>query len=154
MGKPIEKFRLNVAAILLTPEGDMLICERNGIAGAWQFPQGGVDNGESLDQAITRELFEEIGVTADQWVELKQAGPFRYHFGEGRQVRGFHGKDQHFFLLEFLADPLAIDVHRPLPEFQAFQWIRPEEFSLNWVPQTKRAMYQEALLALLGLELR
>jgi putative (di)nucleoside polyphosphate hydrolase len=148
------RYRLNVAGMLMTPGGDLLICERLNLPGAWQFPQGGVDRGETLEEAITRELFEEIGVTADQWIERQQAGPFRYHFEAGRLIRGYCGKDQHFFLLEYLADPLAIDVHQPSAEFRSYQWIRPRDFDLCWVPITKRAMYQQVFEQLLGLPLR
>jgi putative (di)nucleoside polyphosphate hydrolase len=150
----LPRYRLNVAAMLLTPDGDLLVCERLHLNGAWQFPQGGVDRGESLEEAITRELQEEIGVTADQWIELRQIGPLRYHFGGGREIRGFHGKDQHFFLLEYFGDPLGIEVRQPDQEFGAFQWIRPEEFQLSWLPETKREMYQQAFTQLLGLPLR
>ena len=54
------KYRLNVAAILRNGAGKILIGERKDRSGAWQFPQGGVDEGETLAQALVRELREEI----------------------------------------------------------------------------------------------
>src|SRR5438067_8221410 len=56
------RYRLNVAAILQNREGKILVCERADATGAWQFPQGGVDEGETLEAALARELVEEIGL--------------------------------------------------------------------------------------------
>src|ERR1700759_3594117 len=55
-------FRPNVAAILINKEGLLFIAERAHIRGSWQFPQGGVDPGEGLEEALFREVEEEIGV--------------------------------------------------------------------------------------------
>ena len=52
------RYRANVAALVLNPAGGLLICERATIAGAWQFPQGGVDPGESPEEALFREVFD------------------------------------------------------------------------------------------------
>ncbi|MEK0446132.1 MAG: hypothetical protein RLZZ399_1453 [Verrucomicrobiota bacterium] len=147
------RYRLNVAAILRNPEGRILICERLGNPGAWQFPQGGVDAGESLEEALAREIEEEIGVTRDLCRPIAQAGPFRYEFGDGRKVKGFHGKDQHFFLVHFSGSPEAIRVDLPNPEFQAYRWIFPGDFSLAWLPSMKREMYARAFRSLLKIEL-
>lgn len=147
------RYRLNVAAILQSPQGHILICERLGRPGLWQFPQGGVDKGETLAEAIARELEEEVGVTADQWVEVRNDGPFRYHHEPGRKSKVYAGKDQHFFLLEFHAAPDSICVDLPAAEFQGYQWIEPQSFSLLWLPKNKRGMYQQAFAALLNIQL-
>ena len=42
------RYRPNVAAIIVNGDGNLLICERSNVPGAWQFPQGGVDDGESM----------------------------------------------------------------------------------------------------------
>ena len=46
----------------MNAEGFILVAERSNIRGAWQFPQGGVDPGEGLEEALFREIEEEIGV--------------------------------------------------------------------------------------------
>ncbi|MCV6606853.1 MAG: RNA pyrophosphohydrolase, partial [Campylobacterales bacterium] len=60
-----KKYRPNVAAVVLSstyPEKcEVFLGERSDIEGAWQFPQGGVDQGESYKEALFRELKEEIG---------------------------------------------------------------------------------------------
>ena len=45
----------------------MLICERSGQKGAWQFPQGGIDPGETALEAVRREIGEEVGFLPSQY---------------------------------------------------------------------------------------
>ena len=57
-----EGFRANVGIIVCDMRGSLLIGGRVG-QNAWQFPQGGIQAGESAEQAMFRELHEEIGLT-------------------------------------------------------------------------------------------
>ena len=54
-------YRLNVGLIIANKEGKLLICKRKGM-NSWQFPQGGIDYGETPLKAARRELFEEVGI--------------------------------------------------------------------------------------------
>ena len=54
-------YRENVAAILRNRRGEILVCERLDHAGAWQFPQGGIDAGETPEQALVREVVRRWG---------------------------------------------------------------------------------------------
>ena len=62
-----KRYRPNVAAVILSPkypsECEFFIAQRNDIKGAWQFPQGGIDEGENPREALFRELSEEIGTS-------------------------------------------------------------------------------------------
>ena len=146
------RFRLNVAGILRDRHGRILICERLGRRGCWQFPQGGVDPGESLEGALHRELYEEIGVGPELIEVRNQAGPYRYEF-DGIVVKGYSGKDQHFFLVHYHGEEDAICLDMPHPEFQAFRWILPETFDLQWLPVMKRPMYKQVFADLLWINL-
>ncbi|NMM80058.1 7,8-dihydro-8-oxoguanine-triphosphatase [Acidovorax sp. SRB_14] len=59
--------------ILLRPDGALLLCTRppgKVYAGYWEFPGGKIEAGESVEQALRRELIEELGVTigpAEVW---------------------------------------------------------------------------------------
>ncbi len=139
------KYRANVAAILRNPSGQILVCERLGVPGAWQFPQGGIDAGETPEQALTRELSEEIGVAADSFRIVAQRGPYRYAFGDGRTKKGFHGKEQIYFLCDFTQPDATINVETAHPEFQGFRWVAPGEFRVEWLPEMKRQVYREVL---------
>lgn len=136
------KYRANVAAILRNAAGRILVCERLGVADAWQFPQGGVDEGETPEEALARELWEEIGVEAQDFRIVGRRGPYRYAFGNGRTKKGFHGKEQLYFLCDFSAADTRIEVNTAHPEFQAFRWIDPAEFRLEWLPEMKREVYR------------
>ncbi len=139
------KLKANVAGILRNPRGDILICERLGMPGAWQFPQGGVDDGESPEQALRRELREEIGVTSDDYAIVSARGPYRYLFDADRKKKGHHGKEQTYFLCDFHAPDSRIDVDTEHPEFQAFRWIAPREFQIAWLPAMKQEVYRAVL---------
>ncbi len=135
-------YRENVAGILRNKDGKILICERLNVPGAWQFPQGGVDGGETLEQALEREIWEEIGVEGRDYRVVEGRGPYRYVFGEGRTKRGYHGKEQHYFLCDFVGPDSRIKVDQKNAEFSAWQWIAPAEFKLSWLPSMKTEVYR------------
>ena len=147
MGKKSDqsdlKYRLNVAAILRNCAGKILIGERIDRVGAWQFPQGGVDEGESLTQALARELSEEISLVPSAFRIVTTKGPYFYLFGSGKVVKGFHGKEQHYFLADFTGDPATINVNTPHPEFRDIRWVDPVEFNIDWLPRMKRKVYRK-----------
>ena len=135
-------YRLNVAGILRNGHGQILVCERIREKGAWQFPQGGVDEGETLEDALRRELWEEIGVESGDYRIVETRGPYHYLFGDGRKKRGHHGKEQHYFLCDFHAPDSRINVATEHPEFRAWQWIAPGEFQVVWLPEMKLEVYR------------
>ncbi len=148
----MPKLQQNVAAILRNSEGEILICERINPRGAWQFPQGGVDEGETVEEAITRELWEEIGIGADDFRIVKKLGGYQYLFPNGKK-RGHDGKDQTYFLCDFLAGDSAIDVETDHPEFRAWKWIHPEDFKRDWLPTMKIDVYSRVFRDFFGLEI-
>jgi len=137
------KYQPNVAAILRNPAGQILIAERATVAGAWQFPQGGIDPGEVAEQAIKRELWEEIGVLPQDYRVLEQRGPYFYLFPDGITKRGHQGKQQWYFLCDFHGPDSRINVATAHPEFRAWRWIDPRAFSLEWLPEMKREVYRQ-----------
>ena len=67
-----EGFRPNVGIVLMNPKGQVLWARRIGGQDAWQFPQGGIKSDETPEQALYRELKEEVGFGAKHFVELKK----------------------------------------------------------------------------------
>jgi putative (di)nucleoside polyphosphate hydrolase len=152
MSKSEPKFRANVAAILRNSEGKILICERIHIRNGWQFPQGGVDDGETLEQALTRELWEEIGIDPDDFRVVEMRGGYRYLFPGGRK-KGFEGKEQTYFLCDFLGQDSKINVQTENPEFRTWKWIAPNEFRKDWLPPMKLDVYSKVFADFFGIQL-
>jgi putative (di)nucleoside polyphosphate hydrolase len=144
------RFRPNVAALMVRPQGQLLICERTTVPGAWQFPQGGVDAGESLEDALYREVREEIGLLPKHYQIADRRDGYRYLYPEevrGKKVRkhGFHGQAQTYFLCRLAPDAPEVDVRQKPPEFCAYRWIEPVEFDLDWLPIFKRDVYRQVM---------
>ena len=57
-------YRLNVGLIIINDNGKLLLCKRKNM-NSWQFPQGGIDEGETPSRASKRELFEEVGIKSN-----------------------------------------------------------------------------------------
>jgi putative (di)nucleoside polyphosphate hydrolase len=152
MSNSEPKYQGNVAGILRNREGKVLICERLNVPGAWQFPQGGVDPGETVEQALKRELWEEIGLEPADFRIVEQRGGYRYLFSNGRR-KGHDGKEQTYFLCDFLGDDSKINIHTEHPEFRAWKWIAPGEFRSHWLPEMKREVYAAVFRDFLGIEI-
>jgi putative (di)nucleoside polyphosphate hydrolase len=144
MGSP--RYRSNVAAILKRADGRIFIGERSNVAGAWQFPQGGVKKSETLRAALSRELMEELSLTSTHYRVIESKGPYRYLFPPGRTKEGFDGQEQTYFLIEFIGTDSDLDVKTEEPEFVRFRWIEPSNFQIDWVPKFKREVYRRVFL--------
>ncbi len=152
------RYRPNVAALIVNPAGNLLICERMTIPGAWQFPQGGVDAGESLEQALYREVWEEVGLSANHYEVVDMRDGYRYLYpkqARNKKVRkhGSHGQEQTYYLCHLKAGAPQVNVHQKPREFRAYRWILPIEFDLDWLPGFKRDVYREVMRDFFQIEL-
>jgi len=151
-------YRPNVAACVVNPAGSLLICERASIPGAWQFPQGGVDPGESLEQALFREVREEVGLEPRHYEVMRRGKGYRYLYPQdarGKKLRkhGSHGQEQTYFLCHLKPGAPQVNVNQRPREFRAYRWILPEEFDLDWLPPFKRDVYREVMRDFFRIEL-
>lgn len=144
------RYRANVAALMVNAAGCLLICERATIPGAWQFPQGGVDSGETPEDALFREVREEVGLEPQHYEVIDRREGYRYLYPQGARSKklrkhGSHGQEQTYFLCYLKPDAPQVDVNQKQREFRAYRWILPEEFDLDWLPEFKRDVYREVM---------
>lgn len=143
-----EGYRPNVGIILANNHGQVLWAKRIGQEG-WQFPQGGINENESQEEALFRELGEEVGLSADD-VEIvgSTRGWLRYKLPQKllRQNNSdFVGQKQKWFLLKMLAGNENVKVDAsPSPEFDFWRWVS-YWYPLGQVVAFKRDVYRRAL---------
>ena len=140
---PSIRLRPNVAAILEKPDGRIFVAERIDVPGAWQFPQGGVDKGEGHEEALFREVREEIGLQPEAYEIVEERSGYDYVFPDGKtKWGGYRGQTQTYYRCRFEGPDEAIDLEACDVEFARFQWILPNEFNLRWVTEFKREVYE------------
>lgn len=147
-----EGYRPNVGIILSNAEGRVLWARRIG-QDAWQFPQGGIKQGESAEQALYRELFEEVGLRPEH-VEIigSTDGWLRYRLPE-RYIRWNSqplciGQKQVWFMLRLMGEEQDICLNNAdTPEFDHWRWV-DYWYPLDEVVSFKRDVYKDALKAL------
>lgn len=144
-----DGYRPNVGIILCNDLGQVLWARRIGQE-AWQFPQGGINANESAEQALYRELHEEIGLQkSDVEVLAVTRGWLRYRLPR-RMVRYNSkpvciGQKQKWFLLKLISNENKIDVESTdSPEFDGWQWTN-YWFPLTQVVSFKRDVYRQAM---------
>lgn len=146
------KYRPNAAGIVVNAEGKILVGERSDVPGAWQFPQGGIQENETARQALRRELEEEIGLSPDDYEISQEKGPYRYRFPAGRKKAGYDGQEQTYFLVRLRPGKTPSLEKAPAGEFSKLQWIAPDAFQLDWLPPMKRTVYRAVLRDFFGLK--
>jgi putative (di)nucleoside polyphosphate hydrolase len=144
----LSLYRPNVGVVLFNPQGKVWLGRRCNTPGPhnWQFPQGGVDQGEDLFQAALRELKEETGVVSVGWLGRTRDW-ITYDFPEGYKgakiARGWRGQKQVWFALRFSGEDAEVDLNADRHvEFDAWRWAELEETAGLVIP-FKRPTYQQ-----------
>lgn len=144
--------RPNVGVVLFHPDGRVWYGRRAGTPEphCWQFPQGGVDEGEDYEAAARRELAEETGVVSvEPLAEIQQwiAYDFPADYGGSKQARGYLGQKQKWFAFRFTGEESEIDLEQHAEiEFDAWRWGRLDEAPDLIVP-FKRKAYEQVVAA-------
>lgn len=144
-----EGYRANVGIILANADGKLLLAGRIGNKG-WQFPQGGMKVGETVKDAMFRELHEEVGLDVQDVEVLGVTRDWlRYRLPERYVRRGRGplciGQKQRWFMLKLTAPENRLRFDRcDSPEFDRWRWVdfwKP----VNEVIYFKRRVYASAL---------
>jgi putative (di)nucleoside polyphosphate hydrolase len=143
-------YRANVGMILCNDRQEVLWAKRKFPHNAWQFPQGGMRQGESLEDAMHRELNEELGLlptdvtilyrTVDWLIYDLPSHLIRYH-----QKPVCMGQKQHWFLLRLLSGDASICLDNDSdPELVEWTWVH-YEYPIQNVIDFKKQVYEQAL---------
>jgi putative (di)nucleoside polyphosphate hydrolase len=147
-----DGFRPNVGIILLNQKSQVFWGKRIRTH-SWQFPQGGIDRGENPEQAMFRELHEEVGLHPQHVQVLARTRDWlRYEVPDRfirRDARGhYKGQKQIWFLLQLVGHDWDLNLRATdHPEFDAWRW---NEYwvPLDMVVEFKRGVYEMALTEL------
>ena len=144
-----KSYRKNVGLIVLNQKNKLLLCRRKDQK-TWQFPQGGIDSGESPQAAAFRELFEEVGVRKKEVKVVQKSDHwFDYDLPEKYQkrsdtMRKFKGQTQKWFMFKANTElniNLSNDVQQ---EFVDYKWVS-FWYPISHIVPFKKDVYQNVL---------
>lgn len=119
-------YRSGIGLMIRNRDKLVFMGERLDNPGHFQMPQGGIDDGENLQSAVFRELYEETGIRnaviiAEMavWLHYDFPDDWRQRLFDGR----YKGQRQKWFLLDFTGEDSEIDLNaHEEQEFRSYQW--------------------------------
>ncbi|SFV57749.1 Adenosine (5')-pentaphospho-(5'')-adenosine pyrophosphohydrolase [hydrothermal vent metagenome] len=143
------EYRPNVSAVILSskyPEKcEFFIAHRSDIKNAWQFPQGGIDDGETPKEALFRELKEEIGYNDIEIIaEFPEWISYEFPNVISKKMYPFKGQRQKYFLVR-LKEDIYIDLNtHTTPEFEEYEFVAYQDL-FKKVTFFKRNIYRKVI---------
>ncbi len=140
--------RLGVGIIVLNKENKVFVGKRkDNPTNKWQMPQGGVDRGENLVNAMKRELKEETSIRSIEILKELE-GWTKYELPNyllGKIWRGkYRGQKQKWFIVKFLGKDEEINLKTTHPEFIEWQWLNIENLP-SVIVHFKKKVYEKLL---------
>ena len=143
-----KNYRKGVGMVIVNRKGQFFLGKRIG-ADAWQFPQGGIDEGETPEVALYRELYEETGLKKEK-VEIIDISKkwLVYHIPHvfQRSNKKYDGAMQKWFLLRFIgedADDINLNATEHA-EFDSWKW-SDRKTAIKSVIKFKKKVYESIL---------
>ncbi|MDB2562768.1 RNA pyrophosphohydrolase [Sulfurimonas sp.] len=143
-----DLYRPNVAMIIVSnnypKKKEIFIAQRNDMKDVWQFPQGGIDKGEDVKEALFRELEEEIG-TDKAKIIAEYPEWISYDFPEkiAKKMKPYKGQTQRYFLLK-LKKSAEIKLDTKHPEFDEYKFVKVDDV-LSLTAHFKKPVYEEVI---------
>lgn len=144
---PPAGYRPCVGILLINNDGTIFVGERVDTPGAWQMPQGGIDEGESAVDAVFRELKEETGIETAELLGISETWrsydlpPALAAISWGGR---FRGQTQLWSALRFTGTAADINIQTEPAEFGKWKWTDPQTL-LAEIVDFKRDLYAEVL---------
>ena len=144
-----KQYRKCVGMMILNSENKILVGRRlDHPSGYWQMPQGGIDDNEKPEEAVWREMMEEIGTNnaelykiSSKWINYEIPEETLKHLPWGEI---YIGQTQKWFIFYFSGNNNDINVATQNPEFSEWKWMDHNKLIENAVP-FKRKVYKTIL---------
>ncbi|OOF37233.1 RNA pyrophosphohydrolase [Rodentibacter heidelbergensis] len=144
-----DGYRPNVGIVICNHKNQVLWAKRCG-QNSWQFPQGGINENETAEQAMYRELYEEVGLqpkdvrilyVSKHWLRYKLPKRLLRYDSKPMCI----GQKQRWFLLQLIADEKTINMKSTkLPEFDGWRWVS-FWYPVRQVVAFKKEVYRRAM---------
>ena len=144
-----DGYRPNVGIVICNRNGQVLWAKRCG-QNSWQFPQGGINDNESTEQAMYRELYEEVGLqpkdvrilyVSKHWLRYKLPKRLLRYDSKPMCI----GQKQRWFLLQLVCDEKSINMQTTKsPEFDGWRWVS-FWYPVRQVVSFKKEVYRKAM---------
>ena len=147
----ILPLRTGVGVIVINKENKVFVGKRkDNPIDKWQMPQGGVDKGEELVDAMRRELKEETSIKnieiikeIDGWLDYELPKNLLGKIWKGR----YRGQKQKWFIVKFLGEESEINITTKRPEFIEWKWVERNQLP-NIIVDFKKNVYERLVVEL------
>ena len=147
----ILPLRTGVGVIVLNKDNKVFVGKRkDNPIDKWQMPQGGVDKGEELVDAMRRELKEETSIKnikiikeIDGWLDYELPKNLLGKIWKGR----YRGQKQKWFIVKFLGEESEINITTKRPEFIEWKWVERNQLP-NIIVDFKKNVYERLVVEL------
>lgn len=149
MDKSTLPYRPCVGIALFNQANKVFVGERIDTPGAWQMPQGGIDEGESVEKAAFRELAEEVGTNKAEILGISEQ-TIKYDIPEEKLSKlpwgdQYCGQEQIWIAMRFNGSDEDIDLNSfDPPEFSQWQWVNLPE-TIDLIVPFKRDVYRRVI---------
>ncbi len=144
-----KEYRRCVGMMILNEKNEILVGRRiDHPSGYWQMPQGGIDQEEVPEDAVWREMMEEIGTNEVKLIHTSLRW-FTYDIPKDTLKtlpwgNKYVGQTQRWFVFRFIGEDNKINIETDNPEFSEWKWARYNTIVDNIVP-FKRKLYEKVL---------
>jgi len=143
-----DLYRPNVAMIIVSnnypDKKEIFLAQRNDMSDVWQFPQGGIDKGEEVKEALFRELEEEIGTDKVKIIaEYPEWISYDFPSKIAKKMKPWIGQKQRYFLVK-LKKSAKINIETEHPEFSDYKFVKVDDV-LKQSASFKQEVYESVI---------